>query len=301
MKSAEGRRPSALNRAYSSVPELYDFLAPPATFRGRVLSWYRRSGRDLPWRRTRDPYRVLVSEVMLQQTQVSRVLPAYRRFLARFPTLRALSRAPLGDVLREWSGLGYNRRARDLHRIARRHSSGLPRTVAGLDELPGVGAYTASAVACFAFGETTAFAETNIRRVLGRALLGRTATDREAVALDARFGSRRKSARWHHALMDIGATICLAKRPRCAVCPVRAVCQYDGDDAPSRRTQSPFLASDRRVRGAIVRHLTMSTDPVGLGALRRGIKDARVPRLVRVLAREGLVEVSSGGIRLPTR
>jgi A/G-specific adenine glycosylase len=301
MKSAEGRRPSALNRAYSSVPELYDTLASPAAFRGRVLSWYRRSGRDLPWRQTRDPYRVLVSEVMLQQTQVSRVLPAYGRFLTRFPTLRALSRAPLGDVLREWSGLGYNRRARDLHRVARTHSSGLPRTVAGLDALPGIGAYTASAVACFALGATTAFADTNIRRVLGRALLGRTATDREAVALDARFGSRRISARWHHALMDIGATICTAKRPRCDLCPVRAVCRYEGDEGPSRRRQSPFLASDRRVRGAIVRHLAMSTDPITLDALRRGIKDARVPQLVRVLAREGLVEVSSGVIRLPTR
>ncbi len=147
MKSAEGRRPSALNRAYSSVPELYDTPPSPATLRRLVLSWYRGSGRELPWRRTRDPYRVLVSEVMLQQTQVSRVLPAYRRFLRRFPTLRALSRAPLGEVLREWSGLGYNRRARDLHRIARTHTSGLPRTVADLDALPGIGAYTSAAVA----------------------------------------------------------------------------------------------------------------------------------------------------------
>lgn len=283
------------------MPELYDTLASPVTFRGRVLSWYRRSGRDLPWRRTRDPYRVLVSEVMLQQTQVSRVLPAYRRFLTRFPTLRALSRAPLGDVLREWSGLGYNRRARDLHRIARLRPSGLPRTVAGLDALPGVGAYTASAVACFAFGERGSFADTNIRRVLGRALLGRIATDREAIALDARVGSRRVSARWHHALMDIGATICLAKRPRCDVCPVRAVCRYEGDDRPSRRKQSPFGASDRRVRGAIVRHLAASTHTVTLDALRTGINDERVPRLVGVLVREGLAEVSSGGIRLPTR
>jgi A/G-specific adenine glycosylase len=282
------------------VPELYDTLASPATFRGRVLSWYRRSGRDLPWRRTRDPYRVLVSEVMLQQTQVSRVLTAYRRFLTRFPTLRALCRAPLGDVLREWSGLGYNRRARDLHRIARGHSS-LPRTVAGLDALPGVGAYTASAVACFALGETTAFADTNIRRVLGRALLGRTATDAEAVALDARFGSRRSSARWHHALMDLGATICTARRPRCDVCPLRAVCDYDDDEKSSRRVQSPFRTSDRRVRGAIVRQLAMSRDGETLAALRRGINDARVPRLVHVLVREGLAEVSSGVVHLPTR
>src|SRR6185437_13095249 len=186
MKSAEGRRPSALNRAYSSVPELYDSPASPAMFQRRVLAWYRRSARDLPWRRTRDPYRVMVSEVMLQQTQVSRVIPAYRRFLRRFPTLRALSRAPLGEVLREWSGLGYNRRARDLHRIARMGPS-LPRTVVDLDALPWIGAYTSAAVACFAFDEPTAFADTNIRRVLGRAILGRVATDREGIDLDSRF------------------------------------------------------------------------------------------------------------------
>jgi len=268
--------------------------------RRRVLSWYRRSGRDLPWRRTRNPYRVLVSEVMLQQTQVSRVLPAYRGFLRRFPTLRALSRAPLGDVLREWSGLGYNRRARDLHRIARMGSS-LPCTVAGLDSLPGVGAYTSAAVVCFAHDEPTAFADTNIRRVLGRAILGRLATDREAVELDARFGSKREPARWHHALMDIGATICLAKRPRCEICPVRNICQYEGDDGPSPRRQSPFLESDRRVRGAIVRDLATAARDVTIDALRRRINDARVPRLVRALAREGLVEVSSGSVRLPTR
>jgi A/G-specific adenine glycosylase len=277
---------------------LYDTPAPPATFRRRILAWYRRSGRDLPWRRTRDPYRVLVSEVMLQQTQVSRVLPAYRRFLDRFPTLRALSRAPLGDVLREWSGLGYNRRGRDLHRIARMRSS-LPRAVADLDVLPGIGAYTAAAVACFAFAEPTAFADTNIRRVLGRALLGRTATDREAIALDARYGSRREPARWHHALMDIGATICLARRPRCDVCPVRAICEYDGDEQPARRKQSPFAASDRRVRGAILRYLVRSSRAVPMSALRTGISDTRVGRLVGALAHEGLVKVSSGRVRLP--
>ena len=298
MKSAEGRRPSALNRAYSSVPELYDTPASPATFRRRVLSWYRRSGRDLPWRRTRDPYRILVSEVMLQQTQVSRVLPAYRRFLRRFPTLHALARAPLGEVLREWSGLGYNRRARDLQRIARMGSS-LPRTVAELDALPGVGAYTASAVACFAYGERTAFADTNIRRVLGRAILGRVATDREAVALDARFGSRRRTARWHHALMDIGATICLAKRPRCDVCPVRAICGYDGFELTAPRKQSPFATSDRRVRGAIVRALRDMPTGTTVSTLRRHLNDARVPRLVRTLAFEGLVDVSGKRVRLP--
>src|SRR2546423_10011841 len=152
---------------------------------------------------------------MLQQPRVPRFPPAYRRYLSRSPPPRALAREPLGDVLREWSGLGYNRRARDLRRIARRDPSGLPRTVAGLDALPGIGAYTASAVACFAYGERTGFADTNIRRVLGRAILGRRASDREAIELDARLGSKREPARWHHALMDIGATLCTPRRPPC--------------------------------------------------------------------------------------
>ena len=238
---------------------------------------------------------------MLQQTQVSRVLPAYTRFLKRFPTLRALARASLGDVLREWSGLGYNRRARDLHRIARLRPDGLPRDETTLDELPGVGAYTASALACFAHGDATAFADTNIRRVLGRAIFGRTASEREAIQLDKRVGSRRQPARWHHALMDIGATICLARRPRCDACPLRPICAYTGADDVVRRQQSPFATSDRRVRGAIVRALRDKPHGVTSQALRREVIDTRVPRLVRALAAEGLVEVSERGVRLPAR
>jgi len=239
---------------------------------------------------------------MLQQTQVARVLPAYARFLKRFPTLGALARASLGDVLREWSGLGYNRRARDLQLIARRSSRGLPGDIAGLDALPGVGPYTASAVACFAHGHATPFADTNIRRVLGRAVLGRSATEREAVELDRRLGSRREPARWHHALMDIGATICVARRPRCGQCPLSSVCAYTGVDDVVRRRQPPFATSDRRVRGAILRALGHSRrGGVTMRALRRAVIDTRVPRLVRSLAAEGLVEVSERGVRLPAR
>jgi A/G-specific adenine glycosylase len=261
------------------------------------LAWYRRSGRDLPWRRTADPYAVLVSEVMLQQTQVARVLPAHARFLRRFPDLGALARASLGDVLREWSGLGYNRRARDLQRIARAHPTALPRTVAELDALPGVGAYTAAAVACFSYGTPVAFADTNIRRVIGRAVLGRTATEREAIGLDERYMSRREPVRWHHALMDVGATICLARRPRCAACPLRPLCRFGGVDVRAGRRQARFADSDRRIRGAIVRMLAVS--PRGVADLRRVIADRRVPRLVAELEREGLVEVSRGRARLP--
>ncbi|TMB73167.1 MAG: A/G-specific adenine glycosylase, partial [Chloroflexi bacterium] len=192
--------------------------------RRRVSRWYSGQGRDLPWRRTRDPYAVLVSEVMLQQTQVSRVVPAYRAFLARFPTVRALARASLGDVLRAWRGLGYNRRARDLHRAAGSSRGRLPTTVDGLDALPGIGAYTAGAVACFAHGRRVAFADTNVRRVLGRVFLGRVATEREAVAIDREL-LPRDAARWHHALMDIGALFCRARSPRCDECPLAPACR----------------------------------------------------------------------------
>ncbi len=276
---------------------VYNGGRPAGTLADPLLRWFRRSGRDLPWRRAGGPYRVLVSEMMLQQTQVERVLPAYARFLGRFPTPAALARAPLGDVLRAWDGLGYNRRARDLHRIARLHPRRLPRDVDALDALPGVGAYTAGAVACFAFGARVAFADTNIRRVLGRVVLGRTATEREAVSIDASL-MPRDAARWHHALMDLGATICLARAPRCAACPAAALCRARGRvPAHAPRRQTPFASSDRRVRGRIVS--VLRAGPRTVATLTRSIGDRRVPRLVDALEADELVERSRGLVRLP--
>jgi A/G-specific adenine glycosylase len=236
---------------------------------------------------------------MLQQTQVSRVLPAYSAFLGRFPTLAALSGAALADVLRAWSGLGYNRRARDLHRIARLHPRSLPETRDGLDALPGVGAYTAGAVTCFSRGESVAFADTNIRRVLGRLLLGRVATEREAVALDERLVPRRRADQWHHALMDLGATVCLARTPRCDVCPIADGCRSRGRVVRvAPRSQPAFATSDRRVRGRIVA-LLRDRDAVRLSALARTIGDPRAASLARALAKEDLVELVGGYVRLP--
>ena len=236
---------------------------------------------------------------MLQQTQVSRVLPAYGTFIRRFPTLSALSRATLGDVLRAWSGLGYNRRARDLHRIARLHPRSLPETRDGLDSLPGVGAYTAGAVSCFSRGESVAFADTNIRRVLGRALLGRIATEREAVALDERLVPRRRADRWHQALMDLGATVCLARTPRCDVCPIAVGCRSRGRAARAApRRQTAFATSDRRVRGRIVAVLREGGG-MTLRDLTTRVGDTRVPELARTLADEGLLEIKRGRARLP--
>ena len=242
---------------------------------------------------------MLVSEVMLQQTQVSRVLSAYAAFLRRFPTLAALSRASLADVLRAWSGLGYNRRARDLHRIARLHPLSLPATREALDALPGVGAYTAGAVSCFSRGENVAFADTNIRRVLGRALLGPIATEREAVALDEQLLPARAADRWHHALMDLGATVCLARTPRCEVCPIADNCRSRGRVVRAApRRQAVFATSDRRVRGriiAVLRERDAMTEP----ALRRAVDDARTRDLLAALVGEGLVERAGRMVRLP--
>ncbi len=238
---------------------------------------------------------------MLQQTQVLRVLPAYTRFLERFPTLATLAGAPLADVLRAWSGLGYNRRARALHLAARHCGQGVPDDPAALDALPGIGRYTAGAVACFAFGRDIAFADVNIRRTLGRIFIGRAASEREAIALDAsllRSGS--DAARWHHALMDLGATVCTARDPRCEVCPVGPLCAARHRRAEvARRRQPGFATSDRRVRGAIVRALAGASNAMTLGSLSRIVGDAHVPRLVARLEAEGLVETRGSRVRLP--
>ena len=246
---------------------------------------------------------MLVSEVMLQQTQVSRVLGAYPRFLRRFPGPAALARAPLGDVLRSWSGLGYNRRARDLWRAARAASGALPRTREALDALPGVGRYTAGAVACFAYDAPEAFAETNIRRVLGRLVLGRPATIAVAEAIDMELLPRRRAARWHHALMDLGATVCLARAPRCDRCPLARACVANlrgtATIAAAPRRQAAFATSDRRVRGAILRALAPTRDGLTIAALRGAFDDARIPRIAAELVAEGLVERSGRRLRLP--
>ncbi len=300
------------------------------TLSARVLAHYRATKRDLPWRRTRDPYAVLVSEVMLQQTQAARVAPAFERFMTRFPTLGALAAAPLAAVLREWSGLGYNRRARDLHRIARHCPNGLPRTVAELDALPGIGSYTAGAIACFAFGQRVPFADVNIQRVLGRFFLGRPGTTQEGIDFDARAMPTRSSDLWHHALMDLGATICAAKAPKCELCPLNADCHFARGHAgtaashlrgaaggslrrgarqreakvtaavrhgPSAQRAAAFKDSDRRIRGAIVRALTVND--MTIRALEKEIGDDRVGRLTTALIADGLVERAGRRYRLP--
>ncbi len=234
----------------------------------RLQAWYRQNARDLPWRRTTDPYAILVSEVMLQQTQVERVVPRYERWLERWPSVERVAEASPADVIVEWQGLGYNNRALALHRAARRIAdTGWPDD---LTTLPGVGPYTAAAVRNFAFGEDVLPRDVNVERVERRT--GQTFTGHAA-----------------QALMDLGATICLARIPRCEICPLAGSCPSRGTrDEPARR-QSRFEGSFRQRRAATLR--LVAEGPRTASALDR--------EAVRALERDGLVVVERGVARLP--
>jgi A/G-specific adenine glycosylase len=202
-------------------------------FRRRLLSWYRRNGRDLPWRRTSDPYHILVSEVMLQQTQVDRVLPKYHEWLQKYPSLAALADAPEGDVTQTWRPLGYNVRPRRLHAIAResvaRYGGELPSDEATLRSFKGIGEYTAGAVMSFAFGKRAAILDTNVARVLFRVFVGRGnlkahATKKHLWEVSRTVLPHRHVFDFNQALMDFGATVCTARKPQCLICPMRRDC-----------------------------------------------------------------------------
>jgi A/G-specific adenine glycosylase len=198
-----------------------------------LLDWYERAGRKLPWRETNDPYAILVSEMMLQQTQVERVLPKYREFLERFPTLAGLAEAPTAEVIRAWAPLGYNMRAVRLQAIARQvvaeYQGQIPASVADLLKLKGVGRYTAGAIACFAYQQQVATVDTNIRRVLSRLFVGiekaeALVRDDDAWRLAEAALPAGEAYRWNQALMDLGATVCTAMTPACETCPMQQVC-----------------------------------------------------------------------------
>ena len=234
-----------------------------------LLAWFAAHRRDLPWRRTRDPYAILVSEVMLQQTQVERVVPRYLDWLERWPTAEALAAASPADVIRAWQGLGYNRRGLNLlraaHQVAR---EGWPDD---LTTLPGVGPYTAAAVANFAYGTDVLPEDTNVRRVQERT-------------------GQRFSPRAAQALMDLGATVCLARIPRCGACPLASACPSRGRRYEPLRKQSRFEGSFRQRRARTLRLVAAAERP--LAEL-----DAAA---VAALARDGLVRIDNGVVALPT-
>ncbi len=233
-----------------------------------LLDWFEEHGRDLPWRGARDPYAILVSEVMLQQTQVERVVPRYLAWLERWPSVESLAGAATADVIREWQGLGYNRRAVQLQRAAQQvAASGWP---SDLTDLPGVGPYTDAALRCFAFGEDVLPVDVNVERVLRRTGEAFTAASAQA-------------------LMDLGATVCIARVPRCDACPLAKACPSRGTrDEPARR-QGPFEGSFRQRRATTLRLVAGAPQPLG-----ELDGDA-----VRSLERDGLVVVSDERVALP--
>jgi A/G-specific adenine glycosylase len=286
-----------------------------AEVRELLLEWFARSGRDLPWRRTRDPYQVLVAEVLAQQTQAERAAEAFPRFLARFPDPSALASATPAEVLRAWQGLGYNRRALALRACAAAvvERGGWPDTVEELAALPGIGPYTARAVACFALGQDVAPVDTNVARVLARSLAGAdpsqlTPATRQRLA-DAALPTGRAWA-WSSALMDVGSAHC-RPRPRCQGCPVALRCRWLalGAAAPAARPRAVarFSTSDRRWRGAVVRVLAAAPDGLDETALASAVDAAAAERppgwfhaLLARLEAEGLIaRAPDGRLHLP--
>jgi A/G-specific adenine glycosylase len=262
----------------------------PAKFRALVWRFYRAHGRhDLPWRKTQNPYRILVSEVMLQQTQVERVIPFYKSFLKRFPTAKALAEAPLSDVLVAWQGLGYNRRAKMLHEAAGVLAVRKARTIAELEELPGVGTYTARAVAAFAFDIDTPVIETNIRTAIIHHFFGDATgiADADIEAVLVRVLPKGRSREWYSALMDYGASL-----------------KRSGISHNARSTthakQPRFAGSMREARGAILRQLALGgvSAPGGLTGLFGNGRRAQMREALRALWQEKLIEKRGTGYAL---
>ena len=271
---------------------------------------------DLPWRHTRDPWAVLVSETLAQQTQLSRVIPAYHRFLDAYPTAASCAAAPLGDVLRAWDGMGYNRRAKYLHATAAvvvaEHGGVVPDQLDDLLALPGVGPYTARAVLAFAFERDIGVVDTNAGRVIARSVAGRPVRPAEAQALVDAMVPMGAGWSFGQALLDLGATVCISRAPKCGTCPLRRRCRWAlagrPDPDPARGSagvsvsQSRFVGSDRQGRGRLVAALRLAPVELdGLAAAAGWSDDSgRAERVAEGLVVEGLaVRDATGTLRLP--
>jgi A/G-specific adenine glycosylase len=280
-----------------------------------VLRWYAAHARDLPWRRPdASAWSVLVSEIMLQQTPVARVLPAHAAWLERWPTPPDLAAAAPGDAVRQWGRLGYPRRALRLHAAAgiltEEHAGQVPASLPALRALPGVGGYTAAAVASFAFGQRHAVLDTNVRRVLARLVRGEELPPRSPSAAEARLAeallpaSPGRAARWSVAVMELGALVCTAARPGCDSCPVAGWCAWRraGSPAGPRHPGQPrYQGSDRECRGRLLGVLREAAGPVAAGRLAVAWPDSRQrARALRALVADGLAaELADGRYALP--
>lgn len=276
-----------------------------------LLAWGASHRRDLPWRRTRDPWLVLVSEVMLQQTQVDRVLPYFAAFAERWPTPERCAEAALSEVLAAWQGLGYPRRARNLWRAAKviteRHQGEVPADLNDLLALPGVGPYTARAVQAFAFGADVGVVDTNVGRILAR-WTGRRLAPSEAQRIADDLVPATDGWEWNQAMMDLGARVCTKRDPDCGQCPVRPWCDWAGSDLPDpadrsagvSTRQAPFEGSDRQARGRLLAALSGGPLPTerAAEAMRIERDETRAQRLVEELIADGLITSDGGQLRL---
>lgn len=301
-----------------------------------ILRWYEKNKRDLPWRKTRNPYRILVSEIMLQQTQVDRVIPKYKAFLKQFPTVRALANASVSDVIKAWAGLGYNRRALFLQKTAKavveQYNGRFPKDLQLLKELPGIGDYTARAVLSFGYGEPVAMMDTNHRRFYQRVFFkGELQNDKALLVFADAFVANMKKDQvydWNQALMDFGSLICLTSSPRCEICPLKDVCcnitmldnknsassdkrfgrslsrRHSRDRVNSRvkeKAKVPFKETDRFVRGRIIDRLR-EEEKVKVAVIRKlfpHIDDKRWKKIILRLAEDGLIKVVGNSMMLP--
>lgn len=287
------------------------------SFADDLLAWGDVELRDLPWRRSRDPWAILVSETMLQQTQVARVEPRWRAFLDAFPTPADCAAASPGDVVRMWDGLGYNRRALNLHRaavvITDEHGGRVPASLPALVALPGVGPYTARAVLAFAHeADGHGVLDTNVARVLARAVSGRCLRASEAQRIADALVPASRAWLWNQSIMELGALVCTKRRPKCEVCPIASSCTWrnaggpDGPDpaagtAGSSRRQSTFEGSDRQGRGRLVAALRTGPIEVERIADAAGYADDpdRAGRIADGLVADGLAEYADGAMALP--
>ena len=273
-------------------------------FQHQLLSWYAINKRDLPWRKTTNSYKILVSEIMLQQTQVNRVIDYYKRFLKQFPTVEVLANAKTAAVIKAWAGLGYNRRAVLLQKCAQAiQGKRFPKTPEALEDLPGIGPYTAAAVASFAHNRDVGVVDTNVIRVLSRLFYGvENAKKEEITTLAQEIVPKKKSRIWNNAIMDFGAMIC-ASIPQCSSCPFAKQCPALKNGFPqgqSKAKQPAFEGSTRQVRGQIIAILR-KTHSISVAELARKLQKpaSKVQLVTKKLATDGLAVIKKKTISLP--
>ncbi|MPZ12910.1 MAG: A/G-specific adenine glycosylase [Chloroflexi bacterium] len=298
------RHPEASSASGAGKTEMFDA-------RRALLDWYAQYGRDLPWRRHPTPYRVLLSEIMLQQTQVDRIVPYFEAFVERFPTLADLAAAETHEVIRLWGGLGYNRRAVQLRNLARivmeQYGGELPQDRHALLALPGVGPYTAGALLSIAFAHDEPAMDTNVRRVVGRYAFGESVSPSELERAARDFVPPGRAGEWNQALMDLGSSICLSRQPHCLICPLQTGCRgkgrvLDGETARGASPKTPYLRSTRYYRGRLLAQLRFlpadTVVPLSVVAERLGQYGVAEPpdgweRVGSDLARDGLARIET--------